>query len=70
MIGLEQLYYFQNTGKEDLVVVELFKSDHFAEVSLSNWMAHMPPRLIQEQFNIPPDVLAMFQKERPELMPL
>jgi oxalate decarboxylase len=63
-------HYFQNTGKTDLMVVELFKSDHFAEVSLSNWLTHMPPKLIQEQFNIPPDVLAMFPKDRPDVMPL
>jgi oxalate decarboxylase len=63
-------HYFQNTGDTDLIVVELFKSDHFAEVSLSSWLTHMPPKLIQEQFNLPPDVVARFPKDRPDVMPL
>ena len=35
-------HYVENTGDTDLVFLELFKSDHYAEVSLSDWLAHTP----------------------------
>jgi len=63
-------HYVQNTGNTDLVFLELFKSDHFAEVSLSDWLAHSPPQLVRDHLKISPEVLARFQKTRPEIMPL
>jgi oxalate decarboxylase len=63
-------HYVQNTGNTDLVFLELFKSDHYAEVSLSDWLAHTPPQLVKEHLNIDPEVLAQFPKVRPDVMPL
>jgi oxalate decarboxylase len=63
-------HYVQNTGSTDLVFLELFKSDHFAEVSLSDWLAHSPPQLVRDHLKISPEVLARFPKSRPEIMPL
>ena len=37
-------HYVQNTGNTDLVFLELFKSDRYAEVSLSEWLTHVPPK--------------------------
>jgi oxalate decarboxylase len=63
-------HYVQNTGNTDLVFLELFKSDRFAEVSLSDWLAHSPPQLVRDHLKITSDVLARFPKTRPEIMPL
>jgi oxalate decarboxylase len=63
-------HYVQNTGNTDLVFLELFKSDHYAEVSLSDWLAHTPPQLVKQHLNISPEVLAQFPKVRPDVMPL
>ena len=63
-------HYVQNTGSTDLVFLELFKSDRFAEVSLSDWLAHSPPQLVRDHLKISPEVLARFTKTRPEIMPL
>lgn len=63
-------HYVQNTGNTDLVFLELFKSDHFAEVSLSDWLAHSPPQLVRDHLKISPEVLARFPKSRAEIMPL
>jgi oxalate decarboxylase len=41
-------HYIKNTGTEDLVFLELFKSDHFSEVTLSEWLANVPRQLIKE----------------------
>lgn len=63
-------HYVQNTGNTDLVFLELFKSDHYAEVSLSDWLAHTPPQLVKDHLNIDPEVWAQFPKVRPDVMPL
>jgi len=41
-------HYIKNTGKEDLVFLEIFKSDHFSEVTLSQWLASVPRQLVKE----------------------
>ena len=37
-------HYVENTGDEPLRFLEMFRSDHFADVSLNQWMALTPPR--------------------------
>jgi oxalate decarboxylase len=63
-------HYVQNTGNTDLVFLELFKSDHYAEVSLSDWLTHVPPQLVMEHLNISRETLARFPKNRPDIVPL
>lgn len=62
-------HYVQNTGDTDLVFLELFKSDRYAEVSLSEWLTHAPPKLVMQHLNISADVLAKFPNNRPDVMP-
>ena len=63
-------HYVQNTGTTDLVFLELFKSDRFAEVSLSEWLTHAPPKLVEQHLRIAPEVLAQFPKDRPDIVPV
>jgi oxalate decarboxylase len=63
-------HYVQNTGDTDLVFLELFKSDHYAEVSLSEWLSHAPPQLVMEHLNISRETLARFPNSGPAIMPL
>jgi oxalate decarboxylase len=63
-------HYVQNVGNTDLVFLEIFKADHYAEVSLSDWLTHTPPRMVMEHLNITPEVLAMFPKTRPDVVPV
>jgi oxalate decarboxylase len=63
-------HFVQNTGTTDLVFLELFKSDHYAEVSLSDWLTHTPPQLVMEHLNISRETLARFPSARPNVMPL
>jgi oxalate decarboxylase len=60
----------ENTGNTDLVFLELFKSDHYAEVSLSDWLTHTPPQLVMSHLKISPEMLARFPKSRPDVVPL
>jgi oxalate decarboxylase len=38
----------ENTGDTDLKLLEIFKSDRFQELSLSEWLTHTPPELVLE----------------------
>lgn len=41
-------HYVQNTGDTTLCFLEMFRSDHFADVSLNQWMSQTPPNLLKE----------------------
>jgi oxalate decarboxylase len=58
-------HYVQNTDDEPLVFLEMFKSDHFADVSLNQWMALTPPELVQAHLNIDEQTIAALSKTKP-----
>jgi oxalate decarboxylase len=45
-------HYILNTGSEPLVFLEMFKSDHYADISLNQWLALTPPELVQAHLNL------------------
>jgi oxalate decarboxylase len=55
-------HYVENTGDDVLVFLETFRSDHYEEVSLANWLSHLPPALVAAHLNIPEDVIATFPR--------
>lgn len=63
-------HYVENTGDEPLIYLETFRSDHYEEVSLANWLAHLPPRLVAQHLNIPEAVLAAFPRGTQGIVPL
>jgi oxalate decarboxylase len=62
-------HYIENTGTTDLVMVGVFRTSEYQEVSLSDWLAHTPLELVAQHLNIDPAVLAQFPKDAPGLMP-
>lgn len=57
-------HYIQNTGKETLWFLEMFKADRFEDVSLNQWMALTPKALIQSNLNVGLDFLDSLRKEK------
>jgi oxalate decarboxylase len=57
-------HYVQNTGDETLRFLELFRSDHFADISLNQWMALTPPELVQAHLNIDDATIAALRKDK------
>jgi oxalate decarboxylase len=39
-------HYIENTGHTDIVVLEMFKAPEFLDVSLRNWIRHLPPEMV------------------------
>lgn len=58
-------HYIENTGDELLVFLELFRSDHFADLSLNQWMALTPPALVKAHLNLDDKALGALRKEKP-----
>jgi oxalate decarboxylase len=63
-------HYVENTGEDDLIFIETFRSDHYEEVSLANWLAHLPPKLVTAHLNIPEETLAKFPRGAQGIVPL
>jgi oxalate decarboxylase len=57
-------HYIENTGNTPLRFLVLFKSAHFQDVSLNQWLALAPPELVQAHLNLNQTVLAALQKEK------
>jgi oxalate decarboxylase len=58
-------HYIENTGDEPLRFLEMFRSDHFADVSLNQWMALTPPELVQAHLNLEEQTMAALSKNKP-----
>jgi oxalate decarboxylase len=59
-------HYVENTGDEPLRFLEMFRSDRFADVSLSRWMALTPPDLVREHLHLDEVTMrALHADERP-----
>ncbi|WP_460772654.1 cupin domain-containing protein [Microbacterium sp. GXF7504] len=63
-------HYIENTGDETLVFIETFRASRYEEVSLANWLAHLPPQLVAAHLNIPVDTLATFPRTTQGIVPL
>lgn len=56
-------HYFENTGDTDARYLELFRSSYFANISLANWMSHLPPELVIAHTHMDPKALASIPKK-------
>jgi oxalate decarboxylase len=58
-------HYVENTSDEMLVFLELFRSDHFADMSLNQWMALTPPALVKSHLNLDDATISTLRKQKP-----
>jgi oxalate decarboxylase len=45
-------HYIENTGTEDVVFLEMFRSGYFADFSLNQWLRRLPQQMIQEHLKL------------------
>ena len=62
-------HYIQNTGKTDLKFLEMFKSNVYQDLSLSEWLTHTPPELVMAHLGIDKATLAAIPSEAIAVMP-
>jgi oxalate decarboxylase len=61
-------HYVQNTGDEPLRFLEMFRSPFFADISLNQWMALVPPELVKGHFNLDEKTMAALRKDKPVIV--
>jgi oxalate decarboxylase len=61
-------HYIQNTGNETLTFLEMFRSDHFADVSLAQWMGVLPSELVKAHLNLDDHVIAGLPRTKPVIV--
>lgn len=57
-------HYVENTGTTTLRFLEAFRSDHYADVSLSQWMALTPPELVKAHLNLSDEFLSALPRTK------
>jgi oxalate decarboxylase len=45
-------HYVENTGSDVLQFIEVFRASRYEEVSLAEWLGHVPPELVMQHFNL------------------
>jgi len=58
-------HYIKNTGDEPLVFLEMFRSAHFADLSLNQWLGLVPPELVRAHLNVDDATLAALSRTKP-----
>jgi oxalate decarboxylase len=58
-------HYVENTGAGTLRFLEMFRSNHYADVSLSQWMALTPPELVASHLNLDEATVARLRRDKP-----
>jgi oxalate decarboxylase len=61
-------HYVENTGDEPLRFLEMFRSDRFADVSLSQWLALTPAELVQAHLNLDDQTMAALPTGKPVIV--
>ena len=62
-------HYIQNTGSDELQFLEVFRTDKYQEVSLSQWLACTPRQLVMEHLNMDPVLIEQFSKTSAGILP-
>lgn len=61
-------HYIENTGTSDLIFLELFKSAHYSDVSLNNWIRRVPPEMAKAHLNLPDSALRAIPANKLEVI--
>ncbi|KAL0491161.1 oxalate decarboxylase [Acrasis kona] len=55
-------HYVENTGNTTMRFLEMFKSDKFMDVSLSQWLALTPKNVVESHVHLPDDLMEKLPK--------
>ena len=50
-------HYIENIGKTDLIYLEMFKTAKYQDVSLNDWITHIPPEVVLQHLEISRETL-------------
>ncbi len=62
-------HYIENTGDTDLTFIEVFPTPFYEDISLAEWLAHTPSRLVDQHIQVGEDFLARIPKKEMVITP-
>jgi oxalate decarboxylase len=62
-------HYIENTGDTDLVFLEVFPTPEYQDISLAEWLAHTPSRLVDQHIGTGEDFLRRIAKKEVVITP-
>jgi oxalate decarboxylase len=62
-------HYVQNVGDTELQFFAVFRTPHYEEIALSDWLKHSPAQMVAEHLNINPDTISNWRGNAPVIMP-
>jgi oxalate decarboxylase len=62
-------HYIENTGDTDLVFIEMFPTPYYEDISLAEWLAHTPSRLVNQHIGVGEDMLRQISKKEAVIVP-
>jgi oxalate decarboxylase len=69
-IGRSQPHYIENLGNTDLVFLEVFPAPEYQDISLTEWLAHVPSRLVDQHIGTGEDFVRKLPKKETVITPL
>ena len=62
-------HFIENTGDEDLVFLEVFPTPEYQDISLAEWLAHTPSRLVDQHLGTGEDFVNKISKKELVITP-
>jgi len=62
-------HYVENTGNTDLVFLEMFAASEFVDISLNNWIKHLPPEMVTAHLNLDAGTIGRIPGEKLVILP-
>jgi len=69
VVPFPMAHYVENIGSTTLRFLELFRSDHFADVSLAKWLAFTPHELVKAHLRIDESILKKIPTGKTPVLP-
>jgi len=68
-IGKSIPHYIENTGDTDLTFIEVFPTPYYQDISLTEWLAHTPARLVDQHIGVGEDFLNKLPRAEQVIVP-
>jgi oxalate decarboxylase len=62
-------HYFENVGEDPVIMLELFRSDRFVDVSANQWLGRTPASVVGATLNLNQSTLDALRTDKPLIMP-
>ena len=62
-------HYIENTGNEDVIFLEMFKTSKYESISFNEWIGRMPDKMAQAHLKLPVSVIRKAPQNQHVVLP-